>query len=229
MKVFIGWSGNTSEKIASILKSWLPIMNPHIETLSDSGMEAGANWADCLSQMISSCDCALFCFTEDNVNSTWLSYEAGAVSGQGKSVISILFDMPRARFSSPLVFTQLLELTKDSIQTKESMRVLAHNLNELCAEYGYAVSPDVLDATFKGIYPTIEKMLAEVRKSRESDELERAREYYKRAMSLTQQAKGPKMDGEYLKQDFQTLNSKLDAILSQLSRVSAGNVDREAE
>ena len=219
MKVFIGWSGNTSEKIASILKSWLPLLNEHIEPGVSVDMERGAAWRDSLSQMISSCDGALFCVTEENVNSTWLHYEAGAVSGQDKFVIPVLFDTS-ARVLGPLGQFQSLTLRKDD------MRRLAYDLNNRCEKY--AVSPEVLDTRFEVFYPTIESMLEEVRNSRERD-VERAQEYYKQALALRQQTTGSQMARESLKRDFETLNSKLDAILSQISKVSSGNIGGKAE
>lgn len=228
MKVFIGWSGETSQKVASILKSCLPILNPHIETLVSVDMERGAAWQSELSDVISSCDGALFCVTEENVNSTWLHYEAGLVSGQGKFVIPVLFDKS-VRIIGPLNKFQSLTLEKNDL------RRLAYDLNERCGSG--AVSPEELDATFEGIYPTMEKMLAKARESeleharemreileesRKSDERERAREYFEAALSLRQQAKDPQ------KQEFETLNSKLDAILSHIGMVDFGKAESRA-
>lgn len=218
MKVYIGWAGETSQKIASILKSWLPLINEHITPGISVDMERGAAWRDSLSQMISSCDGALFCVTEENVNSTWLHYEAGAVSGQDKFVIPVLFDTS-ARVLGPLRQFQSLTLKK------ADMRKLAYVLNDRCGKY--AVSPKVLDARFEAFYPTIESMLEEIR-TRERV-VERAQEYYKQALALGQQTTGSQMAGESLKQDLETLNSKLDAILSQISKVSSGNIDEKAE
>lgn len=215
MKVYIGWSGETSEKIASILDSCLPILNPHIETFVSVDMERGSALRNAFSEIIS-CDCALFCVTKENVNSSWLRYQAGAFSGQEKSVIPVFFDTS-IRLLDPLSQFPSLTLKKDD------MRKLAYALNTYCGDD--AVSPEALDATFEGVYPTIERMLKDIRKSQEWEErqLERDRLSYEgiiNALTADKRKNSLGVGEEELKQDFNILNSKLDAILSQLSSAS---------
>ena len=194
MKVYIGWSGETSKEIASILESWLPLMNPHIEAFSIVDVPTGAAWRYTFFKNLLVCDCAIFCFAQDNINSPWLLYEAGVVSGAEKQIIPLLFDVPSSHLPDPLRFFQPIPFTKDRIWQ------MALTLNDLCGQDAFSFQE--LAMKFDELYPTVEKMVEQVRDSRK---------------------KQPEQGTEDLKRDFATVNSKLDAILSRLSNVSVSD------
>ena len=187
MKVFLAWSGKTSKEVASILKSWLPLMNPHIEAVfSSADVTPGRTWFEDLRRNVEECDCALFCLTSDNVHSPWLYYEAGML--HNARVIPLLFDVPAYRLDGPFSRFQAATFEKNSLWG------IASDLNGLCGRD--AVSEKALREQFEELYPTVEKMLAQVREKqsgRGAEDLKRER-------------------------DFATVNRKLDAILSRLSQ-----------
>lgn len=198
MKVYIGWSGQTSKEVASILKVWLPQMNAHIEMFVSMDIPKDAIWRDELFQVIAACDCAIFCCTQDNIRSPWLCFEAGRISAAEKPLYLMLFDAPPMQSDSPLQMFRHFELEE------RSLRQMAYELNRLCGEW--QVPPDAFDRIFDGLYPTVKKMLAQVRDSQR----ERLQE------SQSEQSE------EDLKRDFATLNGKLDVIISRLSRAPFG-------
>ena len=198
MKALFAWSGETSKKVASILKSWFSLMNPRIETFfSAEDIPKGIDWQEALARSVVECDCALFCLTSDNIHSPWLYYELGMLHNT-KNVILLLFDVPSYRLDGPFRNFQAETFDEDSLWRVTSL------LNELCGRD--AVSTKKLESKFVELYPTLEKMLAQVRDSQK----ERLREN-----QLEQDAGDLKRE-----RDFATVNNKLDAILSRLSKVS---------
>lgn len=201
MKALIAWSGETSKKVASILKSWFPLMNPCIETFSGAeDISIGMDWQETLTRSVAECDCALFCLTSDNIHSPWLYYELGMLHNT-KNVILLLFGVPAYRLDGPFSISQAETFDEDSLWRVTSF------LNELCGRN--AVSTKELESKFVELYPTLGKMLAQVRDSQK----ERLRE--NQSEQVTEDLKRER--------DFATVNRKLDAILSRLSKVSPGD------
>ena len=207
MKVWIVWSGKTSKEVASILKSWFPLMNRCIETFfSAEDISEAMIRHDEFTRNVVECDCALFCLTSDNIHSPWLYYELGMLHNM-KNVILLLFDVPFYRLDGPFRNFQAETFDEDSLWRITSF------LNELCWRDAVSiplstkelpVSTKELENRFVELYPTMKKMLAQVRVSQK----ERLRE--------NQSEQG----AEDLKreQDFATVNRKLDTILSRLSQ-----------
>ena len=154
MKVFIGWSGETSKEIASILKNWLNGMfDGHVSAFTPDDLAPGSLWFGALPRAITDADCGLLCVTADNVNSQWLSYEAGALSGNVKLLIPILFGVSSLRVGAPLRMFQPISFKADG------MRELTQTLNELLGEA--LIPPQELDRRFKARYPALEMMIDE--------------------------------------------------------------------
>ena len=154
MKVFIGWAGETSKEIASILKNWLNGMfDGHVSAFTPDDLAAGSLWFDGLRHAMTDANCGLLCVTEDNVNSQWLSYEAGALSGNAELLIPLLCGVSSLRVGAPLRMFQPISFGFDG------MLELAHTLNELRGE---ALVPlPELDRRFKARYPALEMIIAE--------------------------------------------------------------------
>ena len=206
MKVYIAWSGKISKEVASILNSWLPLMNPHIETFfSAEDIPTGIFWHDALRREIVTCDCALLCLTSDNIHSPWIYYEAGIIRGKTEPgyVIPVLFDVSIAQLDGPFTHSQAVTLDKDGL------RKMAAFLNHLCGRKAGSntISECELYTKFEELYPTLEGLLTEVRNSQ--------KERF--------QGNQSEQSTEDLKRNFATVNSKLDAILSRLSKAHPGD------
>jgi len=81
MKTFISWSGELSKNVAATLADWLPnfFRNAVSVFFSPNDIHAGSDWLRKLKEELDSCSCAIVCLTKDNLESTWLHFEAGAI------------------------------------------------------------------------------------------------------------------------------------------------------
>ena len=153
MNLFIGWSGETSGKIAPILGKWLfRTFDKHISVVSPpSSIEKGSDWGESLNKMMNGADCGLLCVTEDNVNSPWLAYEAGILSRNAQLVVPLLFDVYSLSFDSPFLAFQPIPFDFDGMQK------LTRKLNDLLGED--ALPAEELEERFPARYPTLEGLV----------------------------------------------------------------------
>lgn len=81
MRVFVSWSGERSKMIASALKHWLPDVFQGLHVwMSDHDIQAGARWGSELGGELEICNFGIICLTPENLESQWLTFEAGALS-----------------------------------------------------------------------------------------------------------------------------------------------------
>lgn len=81
MKIFISWSGKRSKKVSEKLRQWLPNIIPAVKPwASHSDIEAGLRWSNSLQQELSNTRFGIICCTEENLNSPWILFEAGAIA-----------------------------------------------------------------------------------------------------------------------------------------------------
>lgn len=152
MKLFIGWSGETSGKIASILAKWLDKMfDKHINIVSPASTEEIGKYllvdAD-VDMKMNTADCGLLCVTEDNANSQWLAYEAGILSLNAQFVIPLLFGVNVASLGAPLQRFEPFWFGYDGILE------LTRKLNDLLGED--ALPAEELERRFPARYPVLE-------------------------------------------------------------------------
>lgn len=109
MKVFISWSGNGSRKVAEALHKWLPkvIQSVAKDLWVSYEMEKGSNWVIELAKGLEQSRFAVLCMTAENLDSTWMLYEAGAISiaesiNQKKYVCPYLFGIKTDDLPKPL-------------------------------------------------------------------------------------------------------------------------------
>ena len=83
MKVFISWSGEMSNQIGEIIRSWLPSMLQSVKPyFTPSDIEKGARWNTEIAQELEDSKIGILCITRENLNSAWLLFEAGALSNK---------------------------------------------------------------------------------------------------------------------------------------------------
>ena len=81
MKVFISWSGRLSQKVAMLLRDWLPTVLQQIEPwLSSEDIAPGARWVSDVASQLENVEIAIICLTAENAESAWLNFEIGAFS-----------------------------------------------------------------------------------------------------------------------------------------------------
>lgn len=157
MKVFLAWSGPTSQKLAEFMHGWLPSVVQAIEPfMSAEDIRAGQRWSSEIGARLAEVNFALLCLTPTNLNSQWIHFEAGAVSKnleQGR-VSGLLFDVSATQIQFPLQQFQHTQFSKDDLWK------LLQDLNALCAA---PLGETQLRKAFDRNFPDVETALADLK------------------------------------------------------------------
>jgi hypothetical protein len=105
VNVFISWSGERSRALAESIYEWLPNVIQSIDAfISTRDIHTGSRWNEVLGAHLENADLGIFCMTEDNLDSRWIHYEAGAIAkNREKSrVIPLLFNISKGQIEQPL-------------------------------------------------------------------------------------------------------------------------------
>jgi predicted nucleotide-binding protein len=126
MKIFLSWSGHKSGKIANALRDWIPMILQYVEPwLSSIDIPQGARWANEIENVLNEVDYGIICLTKENLKSTWLNYEAGAISKNRQAkVIVFLVDVDIADIEGPLSQFQAIKADR-----KNDLKKLIDELN----------------------------------------------------------------------------------------------------
>ncbi|MEQ1512079.1 MAG: toll/interleukin-1 receptor domain-containing protein [Methylotenera sp.] len=123
MKVFISWSGKTSNEIAKIVKQWLHESVFPLENIScfvsEEDIGVGADWLATIKSELLASECAIIVLTRNNINAPWLNFEAGSIAishSDQKRAIPLLIDIEPKDIKSPLKHLQSSSLSKQSIR-----------------------------------------------------------------------------------------------------------------
>lgn len=149
MKVFLSWSKTYSGEIAKVLQKWLEdAFHQKITTfISSEGIEAGTDWYRKISDELDQCELGILVLTPENVNSPWIMYEAGALSGK-KALIPILFERNTDRVEGPL--TKRQQVTYDKAGFRNLLRAINKHIDA-------GLSEKMLDNFLKAEWDTLEK------------------------------------------------------------------------
>jgi len=154
MKVFLSWSGESSHRVATALKEWLPsviqILQPY---LSSEDIDKGARWSVDIASELQASSYGIVCVTSENVQAPWIMFEAGALSkslDKGR-VAPFLFGIKRSEIQGPLLQFQSVLYSKDDVAR------LVQSLNGALGEE--ALSDDGLAKAFEVWWPILEKQL----------------------------------------------------------------------
>lgn len=94
MDVFLSWSGERSRYLAECFKEWLPNVLQFVEPyFSQQDIRLGDRWSNNIEENLNVQDFGLVFITPENIDSTWVNFEAGALSKNLKSrLIPMLWD-----------------------------------------------------------------------------------------------------------------------------------------
>ena len=156
-KVFLSWSGELSHQFAVILSDWLECLMPSIEIfLSSSDIPPGRRWSDELASELQKCQAGIICVTNENINSPWMNFEAGALSKDIKesNVTPLLINVSNSHIQkSPLSQFQTLQISKGDI----------HKLvKSLYTLLGVDVSDQKFEMIFNKWYSDFEELVKEL-------------------------------------------------------------------
>lgn len=158
MKVFISWSGQRSEALATAVREWLPLVLHYVEPwVSKADIQAGERWSIEIAKELEGSNFGIICVTKENVNAPWILFEAGALakSMQDGRVIPLLLDLDVKDISGPLAQFQAKKVDAAGI------RQLTVSLNKAAA----TPVPDAqLDRLFGALWSDLDKQIAEIPK-----------------------------------------------------------------
>jgi hypothetical protein len=139
-------------------RRWLPNVHQQIELFfSPSDIEKGTKWATEVDAQLRDTRFCLVCLTPEALTSTWLNFEAGAISkgiGQNK-VAPILFDLSKSDVSGPLSLFQLADFVQDEI--RDVIRAINNSFE------GQRINEDLLVRAFDRWWPDLERGIQTIR------------------------------------------------------------------
>ena len=118
MRVFLSWSGESSHKVACVLKEWLPSVIQSIRPyVSSQDIDKGARWSTDIAKELHESTFGILCVTRANIDAPWINFEAGALSKtiERSSVAPFLFDIKRSEVQGPLLQFQSTVNEKDDV------------------------------------------------------------------------------------------------------------------
>ncbi len=183
--LFISWSGPRAEKMAEILREWIPQVIQAVEPwLSGSDIDKGARWNEELGKQLNQASLGIFCLTRDNLESPWLNFEAGALSKtiDASRVCTYLLDLQRTDVPYPLAQFNATRAEKDDT------RKLMDTINKAL---GLPIKDDkILDKAFETYWPELQEQLEDIPEPAEEqtprDEGEMIREILELVRGLAQ-------------------------------------------
>lgn len=175
MKIFFSWSGHLSKRVAKLLKPWLKdIIFPGITLeifISEEDIEYGSEWYSKIKANIKHCDLAIIFLTPENMNASWLNFEAGAIAigEENRPLITFLIDVPIEAIKSPLKQYQCFNISF------ESTRKLIENIRTI----GKLTGP-----ANEHIDPILDKHLPKLLQDIEKTKIELDRKYISAEISI---------------------------------------------
>lgn len=154
MKVFLSWSGETSHKVALVLREWLPsVIQSIVPYVSSEDIDKGARWSTDIASELADSSYGILCVTKDNLHAPWLTFEAGALSKtMDKSYVSpFLFNIKRSEVNGPILQFQ------STIFDKDDIKKLLISLNKASTEG--KLTDEKLEKALDVWYPDLENNL----------------------------------------------------------------------
>jgi hypothetical protein len=157
-KIFISWSGELSQKLAETIKDWLPqVINNSDPFVSSESIKKGDRWLQIIFETLEESNFGLVCLTKENLDSTWLMFESGAIAKNlsDSKVSCILFDgLNQGDVSRPLSFFQNTNFEK------EDFKKLINSINDSLGDLG--IQEKILNRAFEKWWPDLEEKVNEI-------------------------------------------------------------------
>ncbi|MBW4474661.1 MAG: TIR domain-containing protein [Stenomitos rutilans HA7619-LM2] len=162
--LFISWSQEPSRKIAEAIAVWLRICFSSTRIFLSTHIAAGKKWSSELEDNLESIDCGILIYTNNNLNSLWMAFEAGALSkNHTKSrIVPLLFDVNKSALHSSISQFQ----SKDF--NEEDFRRLLTDLNNLQSEDSRRETAEI-EQIFAFTWPQLKTKIQEALTSSQSE------------------------------------------------------------
>jgi hypothetical protein len=150
-RVFVSWSGDRSKTAALGLKSLLQdVIGESVDVFISAHMDPGVVWVQQLGKELEGSDFGILCLTEDNFQSPWLLFEAGAIAKNFGATRVVPYLIDHIDLTAPL--SQFQHVTADRAGTLS----LVESINRL-REMPLPV--DRLQRTFTKWWPDLEQTM----------------------------------------------------------------------
>ena len=158
MRVFLMWSGAASQTVATELHGLLKTVLQGVDYfISVSDIENGALWQSTLSAELGVANAGIACLTPENLDSSWIHFECGAISRLSNEtrVIPYLFSIDQSQVRGPLTLFQ--SVPADEIGTLG----LVKSLNSMRPQ-PERLEPEFLEQAFHLYWPKFLKATSQI-------------------------------------------------------------------
>lgn len=158
MNVFLSWSGDHSQQIAALLRDWLPMTLQFVTPFyTPNDIEKGARWSSEIAKKLDASNCGIFILTKENLQSSWIAFEAGAISKRIDSslVCPFVFGMKPGDVVGPFAQFQIAEFNKhDTLNLLKTINSAAGDRQ---------LADVVLNSVFETFWPRLENDIRSLR------------------------------------------------------------------
>lgn len=161
--VFLAWSGPVSQKMAVLLKKYLPLLVRSIDVFLSEDIGKGKRWHSEIANALGSTKFGILCLTPENLSSEWIHFEAGALSKtiEDTHVCPLLLDVKKSDLKEPLASFHA------TLFDEKEFRKLVNDLAKACSD-GLEVEQlnTLMDALWPKINANIKELKAELAEAR---------------------------------------------------------------
>jgi hypothetical protein len=155
MKIFLSWSGSHSRAIAEALNDWLRRVIQAVKPFYSPDIEKGAKWSGEIDNALEGTSFGIICLTPDNLASTWIHFEAGALSKTKEALIwTFLHGLKPGDVPQPLGKFQ--HTLAEKADTLKLLRTINKRLGEVGGE---SLTDKLLEENFELLWPQLEESL----------------------------------------------------------------------
>ncbi len=155
--VFLAWSGLVSQKMAGLLKDYLPLFVRNIDIFMSEDITKGKRWHTEIAKALGSTKFGILCLTPENLTSEWIHFEAGALSktiDDSTHVCPLLLDVKKSELKEPLASFHA------TIFDKEEFKKLIKALAQAC---GDSLEDGQFTTLMEALWPRIDSGVKELK------------------------------------------------------------------
>lgn len=185
MKIFLSWSGEKSKFIAQTLSNWLEQVLQVAEPWISTDIVKGKRWSDEIATELKESKVAIICLTNDNLDSKWIHFEAGAIAKTDDAFIcTFLYDVKPANVQQPLSQFQNTKYSKSDVLK------LIKTINSIIGSSGgKSLKESNLVSVFNTFWPQLEEKLKNFPESNEGSVIRTDRELLEESLQILRSIK----------------------------------------
>jgi len=155
VKIFLSWSGPRSRVIAEALNDWLPRIIQAVKPFYSPEIDKGAKWSGEIDSVLEDTSFGIICLTPENLDSTWIHFEAGALSKTKDALIwTFLHGLTPGAVPQPLgKFQHTVAKRQDTLQLLKTINRRLEGVG------GEPLNDKLLEENFDMFWPQLERAL----------------------------------------------------------------------